>query len=221
MIQKIKRSEILENPVIRFSVGSLQQNLEVYRLAEAVTEQEVQEWLSYFEQVLDVEDFDETWQEKYAQELILDIKETKLTHFLKDFPYKLQNFFANLDIQKLYFLLEIKEDWFIQDPEDKNLKIVLEKLTEIVQNTQYLEGFVLDLQDFPKFFEILFWVARQNTQMSPIWFGTQTDLWIGHICEFGNLHLHFYSEKEAKTYLKQAQNIGLRSISSKEEKLRR
>lgn len=220
MIQKIKRSEILENPIIRFSIGSLQRNLEIHRFEEAVTDKEVEEWQAYFEQVSDVEGFDETWQDKYAQEFILEIKETKLTNFLNVFPKKIESLFANFKIQKLYFLLEIKEDWFSQNKEDKQIKTILEKLSQITQNTSYNEGFVIDLQDLPQFFDIIFWIARQSLEMPPIWFGTKKDLWIAHICEYGNLHMHFYSEKEARNYQKTSQKLGLRLISYQDEKLR-
>lgn len=207
MIELIERKKIFQNPVLAYSIGSLQFSYQEHCLMESTTEEEVQQWVKYFEEICDCEEYDTSWQERYSDELILGLDEKNLTNYAPALIKKLSVFFTNCKVESLQFALEFKVDWFDSSIKEPRAQKEFQKFKNLIKKDTYSEAFLVEKSSFQDFLTIIFWIGHL-ANIPNIWFGNNEIPFVANISPEALVHFHFYNTQSIEEYKQMAQKSG-------------
>ena len=98
----------------------------------------------------------------------------------------------------LIFLGDEDTPWLYRDSDYKPAKLALDYFSENKVGKKFNGAFEVDRLQIPVFVRHLAWLTRCNTVVPYVYFTDPEHRMIGHICQYGNLHLSIFNIETAQ-----------------------
>lgn len=122
------------------------------------------------------------------------------------------------DLQSdIIFMLDYSVPWLSQDNDYNPVVDAVKYLKEFGVAEDYVGAFKLNGDELAKLTTNLFWLFRCNASLPYCWFTTDQHPFVGNICQYGNIHLHTYSQEIKEVIESFARTIGLVEIDRCED----
>jgi len=115
----------------------------------------------------------------------------------------------------LIFLGNEDIPWLYRDSDYKPAKAALDYLAENKVGKEFNGGLHFDISQIPVFVKHLGWLTRCNTVLPYVHFTDPAHNIIGHICQYGNLHLSILNLKTDKVIKPHFENSKLELLTDK------
>ena len=102
--------------------------------------------------------------------------------------------------------------WLGQQNDYKPVKKAMDYLKGIGTTDDFAGGFKANGTDLEKLSDNLFWIFRCNASLAYCFFSGIEKDFVGSICQYGNIHFHFYSETEMIQTKNAALDLGMIEI---------
>jgi len=116
---------------------------------------------------------------------------TKITRLGKE----VRDILNDLGINYLVFLGDENIPWRYRDSDYKPAKAALNYLKDNKIGKKFKGALRVEIGTIPTFIKHLSWLTRTNTVLPYIYFTNPEHNIVGHICQYGNLHLHLLNEE--------------------------
>lgn len=147
----------------------------------------------------------------YQGELLYSLPFKDILVYSVEMGIVLQHLSERLN-SKLTFLMDYSIPWLFQKNEFEPVRKALDYFRQIGVSENFVGGIQADEEELEELTANLFWLSRCNASLPYCSFTSNEDQFVGHLCKYGNLHLHSYSE-HIKTNLEHfAQTNGLIKI---------
>ncbi len=111
----------------------------------------------------------------------------------------LTSFLKESGSKKIWILGDAKTPWRFQENEFPPVAAALAYLTKEGVKRSFNGAIGIKASDFEVFLPHLIWLTRCNAALPQFYFTTKKQQFIGHICQYGTLHIHYMTKKaEAK-----------------------
>jgi hypothetical protein len=139
-------------------------------------------------------------EENYTATLVYNFPYAPIENYAENLAKGLVMLAERLNWESTIFLLVYPTPWFSQENDHEPVKKAFDYLRKIGVTDIFNGGFKANGKGLEELLKHLFWITRCNASLPHCFFsGIKKDL-IGSICQYGNIHLHFYSAAEfAKT----------------------
>ena len=134
----------------------------------------------------------------YQGELLYSLPYIDILVYSLEIGYTLQRLSDQLN-SKLTFLMDYSIPWLHQKNQFEPVKKAIDYLREINVTEDFVGGNEADGDELGELGTHLFWIFRCNASLPYCFFTSQTDPFVGYVCQYGNLHLHAYSEAIKKS----------------------
>ena len=143
------------------------------------------------------QDFNEFYPEFYKS-YVLTISgksfKTKITRLGKE----VRDILKNMGIKDLVFLGDENIPWRYRDSNYKPARQALNYLKENKISKKFKGALRVEIGAIPTFIKHLSWLTKTNTILPYVYFTNLDHSFVGHICQYGNLHLHLLNEDAEK-----------------------
>lgn len=133
--------------------------------------------------------------------------------YLTDLSESLEGLRLLLDQEALIILADWPTPWLYQENDYPPAKRAYEFFQGKIE-TSFNGGFELKSSELTGFIPHLFWLIRCNASLPEFRMTFPTSGMVISICQYGNLHLEFYDEKEQKKALKYFNSIGFFEVEN-------
>ena len=95
---------------------------------------------------------------------------------------------------ELIFILDYNVPWLSQENDFEPVVRASSYLRKMGTTEEFNGAYKLSGDELAEFAANLFWIIRCNASLPYCWFSTENHQFVGSICQYGNLHIHSYSE---------------------------
>jgi hypothetical protein len=180
-----------------------------------VSQQECDEWNSKaFEEHLKNKDniSQISIKERHAGEIAYNFPHDNMEKYIENLANGIVELSNRLQWKAVIFLLDYSTPWLHQDNDYKPVKKALDYLKKIGTSTNFNGGFKASGQDLKELTTHLFWIIRCNAALPDCYFSGVDKDFTADICKYGNIHFHFYSDKDKLEIQRTAEEIGMIGI---------
>ncbi|MEO8173646.1 MAG: hypothetical protein ABI581_11205 [Sediminibacterium sp.] len=118
-------------------------------------------------------------------------------------------FCKNVSISHLIFLGDSKRAWLYQENEYKPAKDAYNFLAENTVTRRFNGGLKIDCESISTFLYHFIWLTRSNASLPYFYFMDENQNVLGHICQYGNLHIEILNPKFEKRFKEGIQKTNL------------
>lgn len=133
-------------------------------------------------------DYDEFYPDFYDF-FILKISGKSFETKIKRLGKEMKNVFAKMGCKDLTFLGDMNTPWLYRDNDYKPAKLAVDYLKENKLGKKFNGALKVQIEDIPVFIGHLAWLTRCNTVVPDVHFTNLAHSIVGHVCQYGNLHL--------------------------------
>lgn len=152
--------------------------------------------------------------DKHTGNIIYKLPEAALDVYLDNLANTVSELSDQLQWKSVVFLLDYAIPWFHQDNPYEPVKRAFAYLKHLGVDENFTGGFSANGPELKKLVKNLFWIIRCNASLPTCYFsGIETDF-TASICQYGNLHFHFYSESCQLQIKETAKNLGLIEVEN-------
>lgn len=147
--------------------------------------------------------------DKHTGNIVYQLPHATLEAYLENLSNAVSELSDKLQWKSVIFLLDYPTPWLDQDNDYEPVKKALTYLKRLGVDKKFTGGFSATGPELKKLVKNLFWIIRCNASLPTCYFsGIGTDF-AASICQYGNLHFHFYSEKCQLQIKEAAKELGL------------
>lgn len=140
------------------------------------------------------DDYDFQYPEIYAG-YVLTVSSKSYTGHIKLLGNEIANLAKTLNLDSLIFSGDEKTPWLYRNSEYPPAKKGLHYLVENKIGKRFNGALIATIDDLPEFIKHLCWLTRSNTILPYVYFSDKGQNFMGHICQYGNLHLDAMNAK--------------------------
>ncbi|HEX5154406.1 MAG TPA: hypothetical protein VFW07_23330 [Parafilimonas sp.] len=135
-------------------------------------------------------------EDKYIKTLIYNFPYAPIENYTENLAAGILTLAEQLNWEAVLFLLVYPMPWLGQTNEYAPVKKALNYLKSIGVTDDFTGGIIANGADLEELLKYLFWICRCNAALPYCFFSGIETAFAGNICQYGNIHLHFYSETE-------------------------
>jgi len=143
---------------------------------------------------------------KVLSSFILTLPARSVKGHVKKLSKELKKLCQSLNFPGLLFLGDTKTAWLYQNNGYKPAKDAYNFLKENNIGKRFNGGLQIDIGNLEIFFYHFIWLTRSNASLPYFYFSDVRQRFLGHICQYGNLHINIL-DKKINHNLKQAISI--------------
>jgi hypothetical protein len=144
----------------------------------------------------------------------LTLNSTSIATHVKSLAVELKILLQELKIERLTFLGDTDISWRYQDNDYKPVKESLTFLEENRIGKKFNGALQVDKNSLHPFIKHLFWLTRCNASLAYIHFIDDRQSIIGHICQYGNIHLSSLNRNINELLSKAIENTKFQRLAS-------
>lgn len=139
---------------------------------------------------------------KVCSTVILSIQAKSSKGHTKALSKEIKKLCDNLNFSDLIFLGDTKTAWLYQQNDYKPAKNAYDFL--IINNIgkRFNGGLKVDLESLETFLYHFIWLTRSNASLPYFHFSDENQIFLGHICQYGNLHIDILNYKNEEEFSK-------------------
>lgn len=111
--------------------------------------------------------------------------------------------------ESVIFLGDYAEPWYEGDHEFQPLQDAIGYFKSIGATDTFTGGFKVDIRDLPRFLKNYFWLCRCYASSPYRFFSSPGKSLVLYLCQYGNIHFHYYSQQYKKEIEAHAKHIGM------------
>lgn len=131
---------------------------------------------------------------EYFGELIYNLNYTDIIIYSIEIGNIIEQLSKALN-EEIIFILDYTIPWLSQENEYEPVAKALNYLKHIGTSNDFCGAYKLTGKALAEFVAHLFWIIRCNASLPYCWFSTDKHAFVGEICQYGNIHLHAYSNE--------------------------
>ena len=207
----ISRKQALQNEVFASFIGTWQKRFDPREDPYMTTPGNYFDWEQdkerYYDQIeidsINKQELDEFFERKdnvtikkyeYFGELKYNLNFKDIFIYSIEIGKKLELLSSELN-SELVFILDYNVPWLSQESDYEPVVRASNYLREIGTSEEFSGAFKLSGYELAEFASNLFWIIRCNASLPYCWFSTDNHPFVGDICQYGNIHLHTYSNE--------------------------
>jgi hypothetical protein len=140
---------------------------------------------------------------KVHSTFILTLQAKSVRGHTKKLSIELKRLCKILDFSNLLFLGDTKTAWLYQDNDYKPAKGAYNFLVDNNISKRFNGGLKVGWAKLDTFFYHFIWLTRSNASLPYFYFSDEKQNFLGHICQYGNLHVDIL-DKKITVHLNQA-----------------
>jgi hypothetical protein len=153
--------------------------------------------------------------EKHAGEVIYKLTSAAdIPAYIDNLSDTIVAFADRLHWQAVVFLLDYSTPWLHQDNDYKPVKEALDYLKSKGVDAHFNGGFKASGEDLKELIKNLFWLIRCNAALPCCYFSGIDKEFTADICQYGNIHFHFYSQHDKMEVENLASELGMVSVEN-------
>lgn len=192
-----------ESAFFSYIIGALQKANRDSIILDIENEDEKRKFIVESKGIYDFIDYyNEYYRKLFVSNIILGVNASNLDEYLKLFSDAFAGLMEKLNIDKFYFALSERLNWFYLSDKIKTLKGTYNNLTRITNGKKYFDAFEADKDSIKEVVKIIFFLARYAAFQPYVHILSEKIEAGFNICKYGNLHIEIYNrvvEEQIKT----------------------
>lgn len=128
----------------------------------------------------------------------------------------LNSFLKSIGCKKIWILGDAKTPWRFQDNDFPPVSAALAYLKKKGVKRSFNGAICVKADQFEVFLPHLIWLTRCNAALPQFYFTSKKQNFIGHICQYGTLHIHYITSKAEKSLSAELLEAGFKSLETAE-----
>lgn len=133
---------------------------------------------------------------KHVGEAVYNFQHAPLEQYLDLLANGFVQLCTELQWDSVLFLLDYSTPWLYQNNDFEPVQKALNYLKSIGVDNKFNGGFKASGDDLKTLVKNLFWLVRCNAALPLCSFAGANSSFAAEICKYGNMHFHFYAEKD-------------------------
>ena len=151
-------------------------------------------------------------EEKYTGTIIYNLPYAEIDDYAQSLAKSIVILSEKLGWESVIYLPVYRMPWLGQQNDYKPVKRAINYLKSIGTTDDFAGGFKVNGTDLEKLLNNLFWIFRCNASLAYCFFSGIDRNFVGSICQYGNIHFHFYSHAEMIDTKNAAIDLGMIQI---------
>ena len=135
-------------------------------------------------------------EEKYTGTVIYNFPYAPVENYAESLAEGIVTLAEKLEWLAVICMLVYPKPWLGQENDYKPVKKALDYLKSIGVTDDFTGGIIANGTELQELMKHLFWIFRCNASLPYCFFSGIEKEFVGSICQYGNVHFHFYAETE-------------------------
>jgi len=145
----------------------------------------------------------------YAGTTIYVFKYDTINNYINHLANGFTELADKLKWKSVIFLADYAEPWYGGRNDFQPLEDAIDYFKIIGATDTFTGGFKVDLYDLPQFLKNYFWLCRCYASSPYRFFSSPGKNVVLYLCQYGNIHFHYFSEEYKKEIEAHAKDIGM------------